>query len=83
LRDFPPGSRGFSSAGGFFFVELEIKAPLHVLEGSTGEVIRQAAAMEDADLVVVGRGHLNEQMGQLRTHAYEIIWNSPCPVLSL
>ena len=63
--------------------ELEIDPPLHVLEGSTGEVIRQAAAMEDADLVVIGRGHLNEQMGQLRTHAYEIIWNSPCPVLSL
>jgi nucleotide-binding universal stress UspA family protein len=63
--------------------DLQIDAPLHVLVGSTGEVIRQAASMEDADLVVIGRGHLNEQMGQLRTHAYEIIWNSPCPVLSL
>jgi nucleotide-binding universal stress UspA family protein len=63
--------------------DLQIDAALHVLVGSTGEVIRQAASMEDADLVVIGRGHLNEQMGQLRTHAYEIIWNSPCPVLSL
>jgi nucleotide-binding universal stress UspA family protein len=63
--------------------DLHLDAPLHVLVGSTGEVIRQAASIEDADLVVIGRGHLNEQMGQLRTHAYEIIWNSPCPVLSL
>jgi nucleotide-binding universal stress UspA family protein len=62
---------------------LAIEAPLHVLEGSVGDVIRRAAAMEDADLVVIGRGHLDEQMGHLRTHAYEIIWNSPCPVLSL
>jgi len=63
--------------------ELHIDAPLHVLEGSIGDVIRRVAAMEDADLVVIGRGHLDEQMGQLRTHAYEIIWSSPCPVLSL
>ena len=59
--------------------EINLKASLHVLHGSTGEAIRQAALMEDADLVVIGRGHLDEHMGQLRTHAYEIIWNSPCP----
>ncbi|HEY7304882.1 MAG TPA: universal stress protein [Bryobacteraceae bacterium] len=63
--------------------ELSISAPLHVLEGTVGEGIRQAVAMEDADLVVIGRGHLDEPSGHLRTHAYEIIWNSPCPVLSL
>lgn len=63
--------------------ELHLDAALHVLEGSVGEVIPLAAAMEDADMVVIGRGHLDEQMGHLRTHAYEIIWNSPCPVLSL
>ncbi|MGA8593315.1 MAG: universal stress protein [Bryobacteraceae bacterium] len=63
--------------------ELSIDASLHVLEGTIGEVIRQGAAMEDGDLVVIGRGHLDEPSGHLRTHAYEIIWNSPCPVLSL
>jgi nucleotide-binding universal stress UspA family protein len=63
--------------------ELRVEASLCVIEGPVGEVIRGAATMEDADLVVIGRGHLDDQMGHLRTHAYEIIWNSPCPVLSL
>jgi nucleotide-binding universal stress UspA family protein len=63
--------------------ELSIHASLHVLEGTVGEAIRQAVAIEDGDLVVIGRGHLDEPSGYLRTHAYEIIWNSPCPVLSL
>jgi nucleotide-binding universal stress UspA family protein len=61
--------------------ELEINASIDVLEGSEGEVVRQAAVFEDADLVVIGHGHLDEPMGHLRTHAYEIIWNAPCPVL--
>jgi nucleotide-binding universal stress UspA family protein len=63
--------------------ELSIDASLHILEGAVGEAIRQVAVMEDGDLVVIGRGHLDEPSGYLRTHAYEIIWNSPCPVLSL
>jgi nucleotide-binding universal stress UspA family protein len=63
--------------------ELSLDAPLHVLEGTVGEAVRQAVAMEDGDLVVIGRGHLDERFGHLRTHAYEIIWNSPCPVLSV
>lgn len=56
---------------------------MHVLAGSTGDVIRRAAAMEESDLVVIGRGHLDERMGQFQTHAYEIIWNSPSPVLTI
>lgn len=63
--------------------KLSIDASFHVVEGTVGEVIPQAVATEDADLVVIGRGHLDEPFGHLRTHAYEIIWNSPCPVLSL
>jgi nucleotide-binding universal stress UspA family protein len=63
--------------------ELKLDMPFHVLEGSTGQVIRQVATTEDADLVVIGRGHLDQKMGHLRTHAYEIICDSPCPVLSL
>jgi len=63
--------------------ELSLDAPLHVLEGTVGEAVREAVGMEDGDLVIIGRGHLDEPFGHLRTHAYEIIWNSPCPVLSL
>ncbi len=61
-----------------------IKASVHVMEGSPGEVVRQVAEeIEEADLIVIGRGHLEESMGQLQTHAYEIICNAPCPVLTL
>lgn len=63
--------------------ELSIDASLHILEGTVGEAIRQTVVMEGADLVVIGRGHLDEPSGHLRTHAYEIIWNSPSPVISL
>ncbi len=63
--------------------KLQINASVRVLDGSIGDVIRQEATMEDVDLVVIGRGHLAEAMGTFRTHAYEIIWNSPAPVLSV
>ena len=63
---------------------MNVKAGVHVMEGSPGEVVRQVAEeIEEADLIVTGRGHLDESMGHLRTHAYEIIWNAPCPVLTL
>jgi nucleotide-binding universal stress UspA family protein len=71
-----------ASALRYLLEALKIDAPLHILEGSTGQVIRRVATIEDADLVVIGRGHLDQKMGHLRTHAYEIICDSPCPVLS-
>jgi nucleotide-binding universal stress UspA family protein len=61
--------------------DLGIKADVNVLEGSVGEVVREAAVADDADLIVIAHGHLDEPMGHLRTHAYEIVWNAPCPVL--
>jgi len=61
-----------------------VKAAVHLMEGNPGEVVRQVAEeIEDADLIVTGRGHLEESMGHLRSHAYEIIWNAPCPVITL
>jgi nucleotide-binding universal stress UspA family protein len=61
-----------------------IQASVHVMEGGAGEVVRQVAEeIEEADLIVIGRGHLEETMGQLQTHAYEIICNAPCPVITL
>jgi universal stress protein A len=63
--------------------DSEIARSIHVQEGTEGEVIRQVALVEDADLIVIGHGRLEEPMGHLRTRAYEIIWNAPCPVLIL
>jgi nucleotide-binding universal stress UspA family protein len=62
----------------------KLKASVHLIEGDPGEVIGQVATeIADADLIVTGRGHLDEAEGHLRTHNYEIIWNAPCPVITL
>jgi nucleotide-binding universal stress UspA family protein len=51
--------------------------------GDVSKVVRAAAEHHEADLVVIGRGKLLSPFGRLRTHAYAIIRDSPCPVLSL
>ena len=62
----------------------KLKASVHLIEGDPGEVIGQVATeIAAADLIVTGRGHLDEAAGHLRTHNYEIIWNAPCPVITL
>lgn len=51
--------------------------------GSVGDVIRKIGETHHADLVLTNRGHLQHPFGNLRTHVYEIVLESPCPVLSL
>jgi Universal stress protein family len=51
--------------------------------GSVGEVVRKAVETHNIDLVVTNRGHIHEPFGRFRTHSYEIVLESPCPVLSL
>jgi nucleotide-binding universal stress UspA family protein len=51
--------------------------------GPISKIVRAASLHHDADLVVISRGTLRETLGQLRTNAYAIIRDSPCPVLSL
>jgi nucleotide-binding universal stress UspA family protein len=51
-----------------------------------GEIVgraAEAAREAKADLVIVGRGALGEAFGRMRTHAFGIIEQSPCPVLSV
>jgi nucleotide-binding universal stress UspA family protein len=38
---------------------------------------------EQADLVIIGRGHADRALGRLRSHTYNIIRNAPCPVISV
>jgi nucleotide-binding universal stress UspA family protein len=56
---------------------------IHVERGSIGEAVHRIAAQEGCDLVVANRGHLQQRFGKIRTRTFEIILNSPCPVLSL
>lgn len=44
--------------------------------------LREVAVHHTADLVIAGRGKLHMNFGRLRTNAYSIIRESPCPVLS-
>lgn len=51
--------------------------------GAVSETVRAAALHHDADLILTGRGTLQEPFGRLRTNAYAIIRDAPCPVLSV
>jgi nucleotide-binding universal stress UspA family protein len=51
--------------------------------GEAADVVRYAAERHDAGLVVIGRGSCAGSGGRLRTHAYSIIRQSPCPVVSV
>lgn len=55
---------------------------IRIVGGEVPKVISAAAAEQQADLVIIGRGKLDATLGRLRTHAYAIIRDSPCPVLS-
>ncbi len=51
--------------------------------GPVSKVVRAAALHHDVDLVIIGHGKVHETLGRLRTSAYNIIRDAPCPVLSL
>lgn len=51
--------------------------------GNLGRVVHQAALGFSADLVVIGRGVIQRPFGRLRSGAYEIIREAPCPVISV
>jgi nucleotide-binding universal stress UspA family protein len=56
---------------------------VRVEPASVAKAIRKAALETNADLVVLGRGVTHAPFGRLRSKSYEIIRESPCPVLSL
>ena len=62
-------------------VVAEVRTAPH--HESISEGVRSAALQHHADLVVVGRGGVHGSFGRLRTNAYAIIRDSPCPVLSV
>jgi len=51
--------------------------------GSAAAVIRDTSLSCDAQLVVIGRGRIQEKLGHIRTNVHAIIRESPCPVLSV
>jgi nucleotide-binding universal stress UspA family protein len=65
-------------------VKIEEAAGPDVLAavGSVADLVRSVALRKRADLVVIGRG-CHTGLDRLRSHAYSIIREAPCPVLSV
>lgn len=61
----------------------QLDAKVRLLEYGIPEGIRDAAIQEQADLVIVGRGHEQGNLSRLWSSLYAIIRDSPCPVLSV
>jgi len=51
--------------------------------GRVGNVVRDAALEHQADLILIGRGVIQGMLGRLRSEAYAIIREAPCPVISI
>jgi nucleotide-binding universal stress UspA family protein len=58
-------------------------APLQVTTGHVVRTVAEVARQANMDLVIIDRGHAAEPFGRLRSHAFGIIQQSPCPVLSV
>jgi nucleotide-binding universal stress UspA family protein len=63
--------------------EAGTKAETIVEGGDVARVVHQAAQEHTADLVVIGRGVMQELFGRMRTHVYSVIREAPCPVISV
>ena len=62
---------------------LSLGAQVNVVMGEPARVVREAAEAAHGDLLVIGRSIPDGLVGRLRTHAYPIIRQSPCPVISV
>jgi len=50
--------------------------------GAVSRVVREAALEQQADLLMIGSGKVHKPLARLRSNAYAIIRESPCPVVS-
>jgi nucleotide-binding universal stress UspA family protein len=58
-------------------------ADFHILEGEVAKAVCAFASASGSDLLVIGRGDQDDSAGRLRTNAYAMIGQSPCPVVSV
>lgn len=80
-----------SDLSSFAFQELEKIAyaigadseSIDVLDGDIIKTVCDAASSRHADLLVIGRGSDGHAPGRLKTNAYPLIRQSPCPVISV
>ena len=63
--------------------KLSVAGEVLIEEGNPAQVVQAAANRRNADLVVIGRSPREGVSGRLRTNAYSIVRDAPCPVISL
>jgi nucleotide-binding universal stress UspA family protein len=68
---------------GRFEKSAGMDAELLLATGDASTMVCEAAGRTCADLLVIGRGSAAGGFGRLRTHAYAMIRQSPCPVVSV
>ena len=56
---------------------------VRILHGEVAQAVRTGAEQVAADLLIIGRSVEEGMLGRLRTNAYAIIRQSPCPVVSV
>ena len=54
-----------------------------LMGGAVDRVVHRAAVDYDADLIIIGRGTIQRPLGRLRSSAYSIVREAPCPVISI
>ena len=64
-------------------VEFGAQPEILIEDGDAPRVVCAAAQRIGADVLVIGRGSAAGMFGRLRTNAYAIIRQSPCPVISV
>ena len=73
----------FERAGAATGKDVAIDSSVRVLDGDFVEDIRRTLREEEAELLIVGRGHAMESFSCVWSHLYAIIRESSCPVLSV
>jgi nucleotide-binding universal stress UspA family protein len=68
---------------GFLLNEIGSKGDIIVKTGETPHAVRTVAEECGANVLVIGRGHAAGALGRLRTNAYAILRESPCPVAAI
>jgi len=60
-----------------------VAATIHIENGDVGNGVCRLAEETTTDVLVIGRGSTAGVFGRIRAHAYGIIRQSPCPVVSV
>lgn len=63
-------------------LQANVKSDVTLHGGKPESVVHDGALEVEADMVVIGRG-VEHALGRLRSNAYAIIRESPCPVISV